>query len=156
MPKDELEMVEVAAVVIVRDRKILAVYNDKWGSFTLPMTKRRMWKEMGVRMENEEWDHAATRAAAEWLAKTFLGAPAFCIDAPEWEQGDRDGRVKRYSFKVYELILDEDQELIHGAHAEWLTPKEFFQKDRQPVSPTAKTLLKELMAQSELQGNQFP
>jgi len=158
MSEDKLTLVEVAAVVIVRDRKILAVFNENWGAFTLPMTKRRMWKDAGARIENEDWAHAASRAAGEWLAKTFTSPPVFCVDAPEYEQSDRDGVLKRYWFKVFRFCLDEDedQELVHGAHAEWLTADQFLEKDRRPISPTAVALLQELMAQFIRDGKRLP
>jgi len=63
-----LPVVETAAVLIVRDGAILVVLNDRWGAFTLPMTKRRSWaapnvKDTGERVE--EWEDAAVRVAAD-------------------------------------------------------------------------------------------
>ena len=63
--------VEVAVTVMARDAKLLAVYNHKWGAFSLPMTKRKKWQDpkIPVGVCEEEWIVAAARAAAEILGK---------------------------------------------------------------------------------------
>ena len=58
-----IPIVEVAVTVFCQPGLVLTVYNDKWGSFTLPMTKRRRWEDPSLRggVKTEAWRDAAIR-----------------------------------------------------------------------------------------------
>ena len=66
-----LQVQDVAVAMIKNGEHILAVYNDKWSSFTLPMTKLRQWEDpnttAGKRIE--AWHDAAIRAVQNGLVK---------------------------------------------------------------------------------------
>jgi hypothetical protein len=63
MSDDGVPQVEVGvALVTNRNDEVLLIYNDRWGAFTLPMTKRRRG-----RLTNEPLSWTAVRAAAEAL-----------------------------------------------------------------------------------------
>lgn len=154
-----IENLDVAVTVIERGGLLLAVYNEKWSSFTLPMTKRRQWKDPEVPgvVTDEEWIDAAARAAAEWLGRTSTTDPKHLSDTvPEFHQSDRDGRWKHYRFQVFQVSLEEGREPRSGAVAEWLTPEQFLDEERRPISPTARYLIGKLKGEAILQGRAFP
>jgi len=138
--------VEVCAVLIKRDDKFLLGFNSEWGSFTLPMTKRRSWKGEDVPgfAEKEEWEHAAGRAASEFLDGTHTLPFEPNDDVPEWTQGDRDHEHKHYQFKVFTLNLPADVQVKADKKTTWLTMDEILDKRRWPISKTARHILREL------------
>jgi hypothetical protein len=147
--KTEFPLVDVAVALITDGGRILAVYNPKWGAFTLPMTKRRDWHDPAVPASRhaEDWGDAAARAAAEWLGRTCDPVPLF-DDAGEYQQSDRDGTCKRYQFRVFRQAVEGEPGLVPGAIAEWLTPAEFL--TRRPVSPTARHVIAALQEAGKL------
>jgi hypothetical protein len=158
MPNElEYPLVDVAVTLIVRGGRILAVYNRPWSAFTVPMTKRRCWQDPSIppAAREEDWVEAAARAAAEWLGCTSTTPPQFLADIAEWRQGDRDGVWKRYHFQVFKVELKEGDETSAGAICEWLSPDQFLDENRRPISPTARHLIKELQDQAQLQGRSF-
>lgn len=159
MAEQPLDSAAVAVAVICRGPFILAVYNPDWGSFTLPMTKRRVWDqdpESGTRYET--WIDAAMRAAGEVLGRTLareevlpgtfarpdLDSPEPLLELNDFVQGDRTGVVKHYSFTVYgvSLPLDVEPRLAPGVVGEWLHAADF--AARRPISQTARKLVEEL------------
>jgi len=140
-----LPEVEVAVALITCDKKILAVYSPAWAAFTLPMTKRRQWKDPNVKggVRLEDWRHAAARAAGEYLRQTIKGFPQDpALEVDRFRQGDRDGLVKLYHYKVYRVVIGKEGPLVPGARTEWLTWVDFQNPNREPISPTARELLK--------------
>ncbi len=141
----ELPKVEVAVALITCGKKILAVYNDAWSAFTLPMTKRRQWKDSAIKggVRVEDWHRAAARAAGECLLDTiaaFPKEPEFPLE--ELRQGDREGVVKRYHYEVFRVEVDEGAALVPGRRTQWLTRLELLDDSREPISPTAREILK--------------
>ncbi len=143
----QLQPVDVAVALIKHRGCVLAVYNPKWGSFTLPMTKRRQEHEDPAvhRPKPEEgWTDAAIRAASEWLGRTMTAEPEFLCDIPKFDQTDHDGVWRRYSMKVFVLALEAEPDLAHGANTEWLTLEDLADEKRRPISPTARRVASEL------------
>jgi hypothetical protein len=139
----EFPTVEVAVALIAKGEQILAVYNPRWGSFTLPMTKRREWQDPEVphARRHEDWVDAAARAGAEWLGRTC--EPEFVLDDPGgYQQSDRDGAWRRYHFQVFRVEVEGEPRLVEGAIAEWLTPVQIL--SRRPISPTARYVIAKL------------
>src|SRR5436305_14202354 len=101
---DASQAVEVAVALVQRVGKILAVYNEHWVSFTLPMSKVHRWEpgsreERAVKgVEVDPWEEAAGRAVAEWLGKP-VPKPAALFEM-ELTQTERGGPWRRYHFKV--------------------------------------------------------
>lgn len=147
--KPEFPLLDVAVTLIVQGGRILAVYNPAWGSFTLPMTKRREWYDPKVPKSRhaEDWLDAAARAGAEWLGSTCSPELLF-EDNGDYQQSDRDGQWKRYHFQVFRLSIEGEPRLATGAIAEWLKPAEFF--ERRPISPTARYLIGKLQEENLL------
>lgn len=147
-----MEKLDVAAVLITQGSKVLLVYNEKWGSFTLPMTKRRVWDDpkIPVAHREESWNTAAARAAAEALGKTVTGLE-FLVDIPKYSQGDREGTWKRYHFQLFKLAVPKSAQLKPGTIGEWLTVEEIVDNGRGPISPTAIELVPQgLIAAAEV------
>ena len=143
--KADIPELDVAVALIQRGESFLAVYNPKWGQFTLPMTKRRQWRDPNMAkdapLNHEQWIDAAARAAAEWLERTCFPVTEPVVESPGYQQSDRDGIWKRYHFKVFRVELAEDEDVPEGKVVEWLTPADFKDEDRRPVSPTARHLI---------------
>ena len=136
----EFPLVDVAVCLITCGPRLLLVWNRKWGEFTLPMTKRRVWHDPRVAASHraEDWQDAAARAGAECLSKTC--SLTSLLEVPgEYKQSDRDGLWKRYHFQVFQISFGYHPRLIPGTVVEWLTPDEI--QNCRPVSPTARFLI---------------
>jgi len=143
-----LPVLEVAVAVLKADSKFLALYNPKWGEFTLPMTKRRVWKDpekfILAEPREEDWDNAAARAACEALGRSLEEneKPQKAAEVIDYRQGDRDGLWKRYHFQVFIIDLDNPEAVKGQGIMEWWDRDDF--QSRKPVSPTARMLIKQV------------
>ena len=149
--------IDVAVMLIARGDKLLAVYNEPWMSFTLPMTKRRLWQDpdSGPVGRREDWADAAARAAAQWLGRTLAPAPSTpLLDLPRYEQSDCDGVWTRYHFQVFGMVLKGQERVIPTAISEWLSPAQFLDENRRPLSATARYLIGQLQDRGSFE--QFP
>ena len=145
----KIPLVDVAVNLITRGESILAVYNPEWGSFTLPMTKRRYWHDPKYpdKGTDENWIDAAAQAGAEWLGRT-CEPELLLAECGEYHRSDRDGTYRRYTFRCFGVPVDGTPPLVAGAITEWLTSNEF--QDRRPISPTAKHLVAKLVLERKL------
>jgi hypothetical protein len=62
------------------------------------------------------------------------------IGDPPYHQSDRTGEWKRYQVQVSRLALEPNQEPRVDTITQWLTIDE----NREPISPTARTILSQL------------
>ena len=145
VPAASVPMVDVAVVLIRRDDRILTVFNEKWGAFVLPMTKRRRWQDPKLPKghREEDWEDAAIRAGAECTGRTHTVDPAMVLDVPEMGQSDRDGKWKRYHFQVFTLDVGEEPPAGLGI-INWLTADEITDRSRRPISESTRHLIAEL------------
>jgi|SRR5581483_3583705 len=149
MSGKQIESVEVVATLLVQGKKILAVFNPRWGAFTFPMSRRKFFKDSDVSEAPtpEELDRAAARVAAEVLGRSFPpdDFPTPLVEIKNFEQSDADGIWKLYTIHVFTLKLSDGVKLAPGVIAEWLTPRDL--KTREPVTRTARYILGELEKQ---------
>jgi hypothetical protein len=148
-------LTEVAITLIRRGAKkdqILAHYSPNWDAFTLPMTKRRKYFDPDVDSEArlEDWLDAAARAASEVLGRTCSPTALLEDFLPEHEQSGRDGKWRLYRFRVFEVVLRDGESLPAGQTVEWLTTDQFLDPNRRPISPTARHVIRYLMAEQVL------
>jgi len=139
--------VEIATTLVCCGGKILSVYNDRWGAFTLPMSKRRRWQDPRTKEEAErveDWDDAAVRVAAEWLGHTLTDKPRLLTDLAEFQQSDRDERWKRYHVQVFQVDAQNEKAVAPNRIVEWLLPDQIVDEERRPISPTARYIISEL------------
>src|SRR5947209_19893742 len=88
--------VEVAVAAVTNpEGQLLWVSNDRWGSFTLPMSKRRRGPKL-----LEPPQRAAMRAAAEALGVPVRVGPRWAV-LPELHLSERSYAVRRYSYEVF-------------------------------------------------------
>lgn len=154
-----MDQVDVAVIVVTRGPRVLTVFNASWGSFGLPMTKRRVWTDPNIppAHREESWTAAAARAAAEALGRTVsLPGLELLADIPEYRQGDRDGVWKRYHFQVFRLTLPEGTDVPTRAAVEWLTVDELLDPNRAPISATARDLFPKVQEAAALSGKTLP
>lgn len=138
--------VEAVAVVIAQGSNILAVFNPRWGAFTLPMSKRKQFLDRTISeaAKPEEWDRAAARVAAEILGRSFTRKefPKPICEIKDFEQSDADGVWKLYTIQVFGLKLSESVKLAPGIVAEWTPAADF--KVREPVTHTVRFIIDRL------------
>ena len=144
--------IEVGVTVVQRDGKLLTVYNQKWGAFTLPMTKRRSWghPDDPKMIRPEDWRDTAIRNLVECFGRTYTEEPDILFEVSDFHQSDRDQKVKDYHFHVFGAVTVGDAPLIAGVLGEWLTPDEILDPSRRPMSSTARYLVKELNRRSKV------
>lgn len=142
-----LPMVDVAVTLVMHGDLILLGYNEKWGAFTLPSTKRRTWEDPNAAKEaarEEDWEDAAVRAAAEWVGRTLTAKPEYIGEVPEFQQSDRDGKWKRYRMRAFHVEVEDTSLTTSHRCTEWLTVAQILDKTRRPISPTARHVVAEL------------
>lgn len=149
----KMPRVEAAVLLIKRGEKALAIHNVKWGAFTLPISRRRSWRDSefpNAKSRKEEWTAAASRIAAEILGKTFLttAVPKPLLELQGFKQSDSDGKWKIYNLHIFELLVEGDVGLAYGINGEWLSARDF--KQRQPISPTARYVIDHLLLEGHL------
>ena len=144
--------VEVAVTVIRRGSLLLAGFNHAWEAFTLPMTKRRCMERAGdsASFDPERWADAAARNVSEWMEDSALSPPVQLMTIEGYRQSDRDLVVKEYRFEVFTTTVPDGQPLLPDSVAEWLTPAEFRDVHRRPISPTARFLVQTLQNAGKL------
>ncbi len=148
--RQQFEEVDVAAVLIQQGDRFLSVYNPHWMTFSIPMTKRRIWNDPHIppAHREEEWIDAAARAVAEHLGRTVTRLK-LRKDIAKFQQSDRDGVWKHYHIQVFTMPWMKGFALLPGHIAEWLTPAEFLDEKRRPISTTARRLLKDVLGDPE-------
>ncbi|NIY14611.1 MAG: hypothetical protein GWM98_06820 [Nitrospinaceae bacterium] len=142
-----LPMVDVVASLVIAEGRILHVWNEKWGSFALPTTKRRSWEDPNAvkgSVREEDWEDACIRAAAEALGRTITEQPEEIGEIPEFQQSDRDGAWKRYRLRAYRFEFDSAPEVHPVRIHEWLSVEQVLDDSRRPISPTARHVISEL------------
>jgi len=140
-------LIDLVAVIVTRGDRILTVYNEKWGAFTLPMSKLRRWRDPKVKEKAErveDWEDAAVRAATEWVGRTTTDKPEYLREMAEFQQSDRDEKWKRYRTRAYRIELPAEVEPHPARVTEWLTAAEICDEHRRPLSPTARYIVREL------------
>jgi hypothetical protein len=132
---------DVAVALIKNDGRILLVFDPNWGAFTLPMTRRRVWKDdAGALLGSEAWESTAGRAAAEVLGRTCRVKPIAIPDEVIHGRSWRDGRIKDYHYRMF-MVHDVEPAPLPDTRAEWLTPEEITDPARHPISETAFVLI---------------
>jgi hypothetical protein len=135
---------EVAVALVIRRDQVLLVFNPRWGTFTLPMTKRRRWEDPhATEVREEPWVEAAARAAAECLGRTLKEEFRKVLDCEGHWQGDATGEVKQYHHQGFEVHVPPETGPVPGLIHEWLAPGDILDKGRRPISWTARYLIGE-------------
>lgn len=147
--------IDVSATVIFSGTRLLTVYNERWGAFTLPMTKLRRRPLDADKVLWERGDIAAVRNVAECLGTTTTRLPVFLMDSGKLARSTSDGKTKHYAFQIFAFEVSEPSAAC-GLPAEWLTADEILDPAREPVSPTARSLVAGLQEAALGRGGRFP
>jgi hypothetical protein len=144
--------VYVKAVAITRGDSILTIFNEKWGAFTLPMSKPRSCPhpDRPDEMVEEKPEVTAIRATVE-----ALGRPLGPHELPRrhavhtldpFHQGGRDGAWKCYHIELFQLELDpgDAPRPLGGAPMAWMTFEQM--QTLKPVSETALYIARSMKA----------
>jgi hypothetical protein len=134
--------IAVALIKMGRD-KVALTWNDKWGAFVFPMTK------IAAGPAAESAEDAALRAAAEVLqlpVRVVAGQTSRKMRT--LQLSDSDGQIKDYHFTVVHIEVHPDfaaasisDRPVIFAPIDQLQAGEY-----QPISPSVKPILDELMA----------
>jgi len=143
------------AVVLIADEetnKILTVFNRRWASFTLPMTKQKKWMDPAVSSGRrvEKLEITATRAAAEVLGKAFpsTALPVPLLKELDCRQSDADGVWKIYALHIFGLKVPAGTTFAPCVAGQWLVPAEF--RVHEPISSTARYVIECLGREGKL------
>ena len=148
MADGERVHVEVVAVVVTdRDQQVLLTFNDNWGAFSLPMTRRRRGRQ-----GNELLRRAALRVAAE-----ALGVPARLVaPGPKRVAGTiESGRQLVDKFYTYDVFHAEphpdfaDRIQVRQPHF-WASPHRVLSGTLEPISESARFILRGVLAALEI------
>jgi len=143
----EYEKVEVVVNVITKPGLVLTIFNEKWGAFTLPMSKLR--KHHDPLNPEDVWIEdrldAAIRVAGELRGRTFTKGefPKYLYTTTEMRQSDRTGEYKLYTFHVFQMDLHPNERLRENLIVEWLEKDSILTDSVFPISPTAKFILEQ-------------
>jgi 8-oxo-dGTP pyrophosphatase MutT (NUDIX family) len=127
------------AFIVDSQGRLLLSWNEKWGAFTLPMTKLRSDPPA------ETPEQAAVRAAAE-----VLGVPARVVPgkaakfARGLQKSTRDGGIKDYQYNVVPVEAHPDYAAIIGSRPYvWASIDKLQTGEYQPVSSSVQPLLQD-------------
>ena len=138
--------VEAAVALIVWQGRLLATYNDNWGTFSLPIARvqTRGPGEHGVVTRHAgSFEAASRRAAEECLHHLVADRPEPVLELKEFLASGRDRVVKRYDVRVFRDDLKEPG-APRGQGSTWSWPEELLKMNDEWLSPTARHILREL------------
>jgi 8-oxo-dGTP pyrophosphatase MutT (NUDIX family) len=148
MATSEQTHVEVAvAVVTDASKRVLLIFNDRWGSFTLPMSRRRRGPEA-----SEPSTGAAVRAAAEALGVPVRLAGDGHARLPVRLQSGRELRDKIYSYRIFHIESHpefDDRLQIRQPYL-WLSPHWILSGAYEPISESARFILRSVLAEFDI------
>lgn len=157
MAEPEFPRVDVVVSILRNsDRQLLWIWNDHWGSFSLPMTKRRRGDSVNV---TESPRYAAVRVGAE-----TMGVPVRIreqwVSIPELLVSERDYTIKHYAYDVFLVephsAFDQpDQWTIRSPHI-WLTPHRALSGEFEPLSKSALAIARALITGGKVAGRRQP
>jgi hypothetical protein len=139
MAESELTHVEVVAILVVdRDGRVFLVFDDDWGTFGLPTTRRRQGRQ-----GKERAPRAALRAAA-----AALGVPVRLVEEGPSQHTDRIESARQLVDKMYHYDLFRVEPhpdfagrlQIRRPHL-WLSPHLVRSGVYEPISETARLLI---------------
>ena len=135
--------VDVAVTLILKDNSFLLVYNEKWGTFTLPMTKRKLPENQETADEDdcEDWPDAAARPVVECLGR--LSRPTQVLEdfLPESYFSSRRQTPAIYRYKTFKVYFEDGDQIVAKTPTVWLTASEILKGDWHPISQTAKDII---------------
>jgi hypothetical protein len=146
MSDSERIHVEVAvALVVDANQRVLLTLNPGWGSFTLPMTRRRRGRQ-----GNEPPSRAALRAAAETLGVPVRLAESSRGPKPLMARLESGRQLvdKIYAFHVFHVEPHPDfadRLRIPQSHL-WLSPHLVLSGVYEPISESARYILRNALA----------
>ena len=128
----------VVAFVADAAKRVLLAWNDKWGGFTLPMTK----PDAGPPVETD--DAAALRVAAETLrVPVRLVAGRTARKTRELLLGGRDSIIKNYVYTVVPVEIHPDFAAALPAAPLWVAPRKIEEGEYGPLTDSVQPLFAE-------------
>lgn len=127
------------AYIVDSQGRLLLTWNEKWGAFTLPMTK------VHSDQPAESPEQAAIRAAAEVLAvPTRVVVDKETKFARGLQKSPRDGDIKDYQYNVVPVEAHPDfASQVSSKPLLWATIAKLQNGDYQPVSKSVEAILQE-------------
>jgi hypothetical protein len=130
--------VDVAVTLILDGERILLIYNESWGAFTLPMTKRKRPDPptAGDANDGEDWLDAAARPVVECLGRPNRPVPVLEDFVPESQFSRRRQVNVIYRYKTFKVNFEKGDRVIAPTYT-WLTASEILEGNLHPISQTA-------------------
>lgn len=99
----EPKVIRIAVALLKTDKGVAIVWNNKWESFVLPMTK------IGGGAREETAEQAAVRALAEIVQAPCQAEPdKSSHETRQLQLSNRDGEIKDYQFTVVPVQIHPD------------------------------------------------
>ena len=127
------------AYVVDPQGRLLLTWNDKWGAFTLPMTKLQSDQPA------ETPEQAGVRAASEVLGVPTRVVPGKAsMFARGLQKSPRDGDIKDYQYNVVPVEVHPDfASHISSKRLVWTAIDKLQTGEYQPISKSVEALLRE-------------
>ena len=127
------------AYVVDPQGRLLLTWNEKWGAFTLPMTKLQSDQPA------ETPEQAGVRAASEVLGVPTRVVPGKASKfARGLQKSPRDGDIKDYQYNVVPVEVHPDfASHISSKHLVWAAIDKLQTGEYQPISKSVEALLRE-------------
>jgi hypothetical protein len=139
---DQVHVDVAVALVTDVNNRVFLTFNDGWGSFTLPMTKRRRGAQA-----NEPVVHSVRRAAAEALGVPVRLAGPLQKRLPVRLESGRELVEKIYTYGIahFEPHPDFARDLqIRRPHL-WLSPHAILSGAYEPISESARMIIRSVL-----------
>ena len=142
------------ASIVMHETKLLVVFNEKWGRFTLPITKVKntFLNDDGYQdATQEDWYRASLKAAEEHLGVGKACEGKYIMILDDFMASERDKATKRYTIGVY-LYMAESTTLPNDAGRQWLTANQIMNETAPLMSQTALRVINQLVNSADELG----
>ena len=142
----QFPIVPVSVVIVERAGFYLVEFNQKWNTFSLPMSRQRRRMKGGVESPETPLEaavRAASMAVGQPLAPARFPRPVPLRSPYARIRSPRDGNTKDYRYSVFAMrVVDPLVRHALGWHTIWMRPEDL--ATHVPVSETVKRLLPHL------------
>ncbi|MFT5240081.1 MAG: hypothetical protein ACI9OU_001161 [Candidatus Promineifilaceae bacterium] len=157
MSEEELKkcrQVLAAVALVTCESKLLLIFNEQWGHFTLPITKLKdtFLNDDGCMDAAETvWTEAGVSAAQEYLSSGQASKGEYLMVLDDFMSSGRDSATKRYTVSVYHFAVP-TLDLPDATGPQWLTVNEIMTETAPLMSQTALRVVNQLIESKDELG----
>jgi hypothetical protein len=157
MSEEELKkcrQVLAAVALVTCESKLLVIFNEKWGRFTLPITKLKdtfVNDDGYMDAAQNVWSESSVAAAEEHLGAGQAPDGEYIMILDDFMSSGRDSATKRYTLGVYHFPVP-TLELPDATGRQWLTVNEIMTDTAPLMSQTALRVVNQLIESKDELG----